>query len=277
MFRYLILSFTFIIVSKWSTAQIPNGGFEDWESVLNFEKPVGWWTNQDTVFSRFEKDTLSVEGNFSLKIVPGGAPSWLGCESRAAVHAKFDEYLPSNSVLSFYAKVLPKDSSLSNDVYLIVTVFVSDSTTQLNSYGWSSFEPLEEFTRVEIPLMEENINAMTIWIYGGMSGSPFGSFCVNSSISWIDDMVIDSETSDHLTIRRGSTDIAVFPNPTTDYVTIPSGLMFLDLIDLYGSHYRPEYDSSRIYINKFPAGIYLVRFNDSTERKIYIGRIIKPY
>lgn len=277
MFKYCIVSLTFIIAAKWSSAQIPNGGFEEWQSVLNYEKPVGWWTNQDTAFARFEKDTVAVEGNYSLKILPGGAPSWLGCESRAAVHANFNEYLPSNSVLSFYAKVLPRDSTQHNNVYLIVTVLVSDSTTHLGSYGWSTFEPIEEFARVEIPLWQDNISEMTIWIYGGMGGSPLGSYCVNSSISWIDDLAIDSATPSHTVSLPEHTDIVVFPNPATDYVTIPNGLLFLDLTDIHGSHFRPESDSGHIYLNMLPAGFYTVRFYDSTKRKIYIGRIIKPY
>lgn len=70
--------------------------------------------------------------------------------------------------------------------------------------------------------------------------------------------------------------VTLSPNPTTDYMTIPSGLVFLDLIDIYGAIYKPDSDSNRVYLNNFPEGIYLARFNDPTESKIYIGRIVKP-
>lgn len=71
--------------------------------------------------------------------------------------------------------------------------------------------------------------------------------------------------------------IALSPNPTTDYVSIPDGFVFLDLVDLCGSIYTPHCDSNRIYLHDLPAGSYFVRFIDSTENKVYIGRILKPY
>jgi hypothetical protein len=71
--------------------------------------------------------------------------------------------------------------------------------------------------------------------------------------------------------------VTLRPNPTTDYVTIPLGFVFIDLVDHYGSLYRPDSDTNRIYLHNFPAGIYLLRFNDSVENKIYIARIVKQW
>lgn len=70
-------------------------------------------------------------------------------------------------------------------------------------------------------------------------------------------------------------DIVLSPNPSTDFVTVPQGLEFLILVDLYGSVLKPKFDDTRIYLSSFPIGSYFAKFIDSTKEKTYIGRILK--
>jgi hypothetical protein len=60
--KFLLTTIVGIIVFSLSLAQIPNGGFENWEQIDNFEKPLNWSTNQDTFYTRMVRDTISVEG-----------------------------------------------------------------------------------------------------------------------------------------------------------------------------------------------------------------------
>src|SRR5688572_1061242 len=109
MVKYLLLIIPLILDLESSQAQIPNGSFEFWEEVLNYEKPVGWSTNQDTNYTRIEKDTFAIEGNYSLKLMPTVTYSWQGCTSWAVTHVEFDSVLPYNSALTFYLKSVPED------------------------------------------------------------------------------------------------------------------------------------------------------------------------
>ena len=63
---FFLTIFVFICFNVYG--QIKNGSFEDWESIQNFERPEYWETNQDSNLVRFERDTISIEGNYSLKI-----------------------------------------------------------------------------------------------------------------------------------------------------------------------------------------------------------------
>ena len=78
MIKYLLILTLLILCFHEIKAQIPNGGFEMWDNVFNYEKPTLWWTNQDTIYTRIKKDTISMEGNYSLNLVPSVASSWHG-------------------------------------------------------------------------------------------------------------------------------------------------------------------------------------------------------
>ena len=82
MIKFYFLIIILLIHYGLSRAQIPDGSVELWEEVFNYDKPAGWSTNQDTLHSRFEKDSISIDGNYSLKIIPGALFSWDGFESR---------------------------------------------------------------------------------------------------------------------------------------------------------------------------------------------------
>ncbi len=200
--------------------QIPNGSFEFWEEIFNYEKPLDWSTNQDTLHTRFERDTISIDGQYSLKIIPGVTSSWLGCESQAGIHVNFNTTLASNSSLTFYAKSVSTDPGQNNDVYLIVNVFTFNSDTILNTYDWRTFTSIEEFTKVEIPLSDENIDAISIFISGGAGSNPGDGPCLNRSISWIDGMAIDSLTSDGFSSLLEVPYVSVYPNPSNGLVHI---------------------------------------------------------
>ena len=61
-----ILYLLLLILPVQIFSQIANGGFEEWELIDNVEKPVSWATSeQDSLNIRIEKDSSSVEGDYS--------------------------------------------------------------------------------------------------------------------------------------------------------------------------------------------------------------------
>ena len=212
MLRYglLIVLFCNILVTTYT--QIPNGGFELWETAGNFEKPIGWHVNQDSIYERFQKDSISVEGNYSLKIIPGAFSSWEGCNSRAFIRANFNSALPPNSALIFYVKSIPVHPEQDENVYLIIQVFAWDSNEVVNSYDWRTFSSVEDFTKVKIPLPDENINGLSILIFGGASTHPADGPCLSRSYTWIDGLYVDTGLPED--------DVVIYPNPSDGNIQI---------------------------------------------------------
>ena len=68
----IALTFIAIMVFNQINAQIPNGSFENWDVINGVKKPVSWNFNQSLSLG-FIKDTISVEGDFSLKLFPSNS------------------------------------------------------------------------------------------------------------------------------------------------------------------------------------------------------------
>ena len=220
MAKFYSIIFILLIHADLARAQIPNGSFETWEEIFNYEKPASWWTNQDTLYSRFEKDSISIEGNYSLKIIPGVISSWDGCESRASIHVDFGSTLLPNSALTFFIKSISIDSSNNDDAYLRMYVYCSDSISQFKTILWSVPEPFNEFTRVQIPLPDENVSAISILISGGAGTNPTDGPCIHRTISWIDGMTIESISSDGYSKFQPNPNVSVYPNPSSGLINI---------------------------------------------------------
>ncbi|MBK7093674.1 MAG: hypothetical protein IPH57_00890 [Saprospiraceae bacterium] len=44
--KYIFSIIILVLSIVTGFTQIPNGGFENWDSIANYEKPTGWTTNQ---------------------------------------------------------------------------------------------------------------------------------------------------------------------------------------------------------------------------------------
>lgn len=258
-------------------AQISNGSFELWEAVENYEEPVGWATNQDTNYIRIEKDTLSIFGEYSMKLVPADVPSWGNCSSLAVTHAKFDTPLPANSVLTFYVKSVPEYPELDTNISLRITVLAKNSDTLVGGYTWDIPSILEEFTKVEIPLSFDHMDALTIEIYGGAGNNPLDGPCIGRSFSWIDGISLDSGTSVPYSPETESQNILVYPNPSSGRVHIgyqTEKNLHYELYSLIGQLISMGHiDNGELAIHE--KGTFLLRlFTCTNNENVYTSKLI---
>ena len=217
-----ILLLILVIQINYSSAQISNGGFEIWVQESNYERPADWITNQDSVYRRIEKDTVAVEGNYSLKFVSEVTDPFEGCESSAYTVIPLNEPLPSNSVLEFYVKVVPMDDSTSELVFLRVITALRKDGPVISNNVYESFIPIQEFTKVELPLTNEPADVLEIGISGAAISSPTDGPCLRRSTTWIDGMNIRSDITGTTSVLIQSSDISVFPNPSHGSIDIRS-------------------------------------------------------
>lgn len=107
--RYLLV--IFIFSSLYTFAQIPNFSFEEWDNIDNYEKPRHWDTNQGIMYARIEKDTIAVDGDYSLKFLSNIPTAWFDCPGRIQTGIGFGTQLGEGMSISFYAKSIPLEDS----------------------------------------------------------------------------------------------------------------------------------------------------------------------
>lgn len=211
-----LITVLFLLLIENLNSQVLNSGFEEWEQIDNYEKPIFWNTNQDTNHLRLVRDTLSVEGNYSLKFIPNYNSAWETCESLVYSGIKIDSPLSSGQSLYFYAKLIP--DNLNEVVFLAVRVQLFSGGEFKDFMQKFYFEPMPEFTEFEIPFQSKDIDSLTLAFYGAAS-SGLDDACHFQSFGWVDAVSIGASS----TLGLGEIskyDVSIFPNPSSGLVSI---------------------------------------------------------
>ena len=263
---FIITAIFFINISIYG--QIPNGGFEDWESIQNFEKPVYWNTNQDSSFIRFEKDTFSVEGNYSLKIVPSSFSAWQECMSIAITGIGLDMPVGEGKCLTFHVKTTPDTTNQSENTFLQIRGNLYELGTYVTNYQWETNEIIDEFSTIEIPILNPNIDSLTLSIFGGaVNGATDG--CSYRSYSWVDGIEINPcGISMNSELLEYENKINIYPNPSTGRIIIEQQnkkYSHYQIIDIYGrTVVEGELGSSIIKLES--KGMFLIILSQNSDK-----------
>ena len=220
--RISFLLSAFFLVSAGLQAQtIPNGSFENWESISNYEKPEDWETNQSQDFERIEKSSESTDGDYALKLLPGGPSSkpsgWSICESVANGVTQFDSELGENKSLYFMARSEALEEQ--DTTYISVSAQSSEGSQVLGADTWNSYDEIDEYQLIEIPLTYPEATSLSIHISGGLAPFPADG-CQYPSHWWIDDMRIEESGLSSQENDIDKNDITVYPNPTNGQIFI---------------------------------------------------------
>ena len=254
--------------------QIPNGGFEDWETIQNYEKPLLWQTNQDSNIVRFMKDTIRAEGAYSLKIVPGTVTAWANCRSIASTSVKLAASVGEDQSLYFQARSIPDNPF--GGTYLEVSGKFFAGSALVSNYEWKNFDEIVDFTAVELPIPSPDVDSLSINIFGGALNGPTDG-CGNKSISWIDGFEIKPSTTTNILEALDGYPVLVFPNPvgTTVHFDNPTSGAWekIEVFDSSGRLKAKETNTDKMEVSGLPVGIYYVRLWQSGRYKT--KRIIK--
>jgi hypothetical protein len=259
----LITYVLFIALSYSATGQIPNAGFEDWDSIGNYEKPLGWITNQTQELARLERDTVRVEGTYSLKLFPSTGNWFDGCESYLHTTFRISEPYEDEQSLYFNYKIISDTAKSFSGAYLRYSVraYISDGNVE---YIDSTFtEDTPDFKEIEIPLLHTAIDSMTISFSGGSRSHGADDICYLRSFSWVDNLRIMPSTLTRIEHIRTDA-VSVFPNPSNGFFQIDGdwqGVREYAVYSIFGEVVargilsRPE-----IYINE--PGMYVLVLSD---------------
>lgn len=261
-------------------AQIPNGGFEFWEQMQNFEKPLLWNTNQDSNYVRFIKDTDVYEGNYSLKIVgSSNATGWNNCNSQAQMGMNFDIPLQMDKSLTFYVKCIPDSTKALSGSYLIIEGSLYSGSELKGKIKWQADAPIYTYTKIQIPIQEPNIDSINIVILGGAAnGADDG--CYDYSISWIDGLSIAPTTL--VTTKESipfEKSISIFPNPSSGRVELANSKTFFSTYMLYSLEGKllenGKVHQNTIQLNPIYHGTFILELMDDEGSKIHKKLILE--
>lgn len=223
--------------------QITNGGFEEWEDIEEYTKPVGWQTGHGFANYRYDsliRDTISVEGDFSLKIVSTQGLS--SCETFFNHEGLIPTFEIGERVSVFMNYRSISSSLITPDItYFQIWGNVYKSDSIVGIYRWVDTIEHEVFTEIEIPIEFSNPDSISMIIVGGANPTPIATDgCFHYTQSWLDDINVAPstpvvETEDFSVLNKH--EVKVFPNPSDGYVVIEQEIKKykgLEVYDLYG-------------------------------------------
>ena len=121
---------------------VPNGNFENWESVGSYLNPESWIT--DNVEGRIivSQDTDAFEGDYAMRVTAKS----IGVGDYGEAYTSLDiNYIPSS--LNLYAKYSAEFGGVSVEIK-----FFDFAENEIYNEYWSSGESMENYTFISIPL-----------------------------------------------------------------------------------------------------------------------------
>ncbi len=210
-------------------AQDLKWGFEEWELIDGIETPSGWDVNTyseglGSFVNRFYKDSMDVvEGQYSLRAMKDSiiTSAFLNCTSMASLYLDLDVPLIGNQSVYFSVKT----ESLTEWAESLASVKVgfSKGNDFLGRVEWVSYEEIEEFVEIELPILFDDADALSISIDAASQNGGLDD-CQLESIVWIDNLRI--EQSSVLDVDQVMIDLIVAqPNPTDDLIKLSTTML----------------------------------------------------
>jgi hypothetical protein len=273
-----LAAFTGIVATatfSQAQAQIVNGGFEQWTSLLTMQDPTGW--NSSNLLALFSGDSASVTksrdahwGQYAAKLTP--RYSSLGDDtlpailigqfpitSRPAGLRFMYKFKPGTGDSAIVSAELYKGSTDSSENLVGELTWIYGGTNNTYTPGQANFEYYDSRTPDTL--------VVTI-IVGQEEGSR------ESSTFLIDDI---TTTAFPASVRKADpVTINVYPNPGNGVFMLEGmapGKALAKVYDLNGRLVRnAEVNNSRIDLNGMQAGCYLLQVE--TEGELFSGRLI---
>ena len=272
---FVIFCFACMISNKLDS-QIPNAGFELWESIDNYEKPLNWETNQDTNHTRFMKSEDSVEGDYSIKIIDSSQTAWTNCNNLARTGVKLTTPIGEKKALSFYVKSVLDSFNQSGYVFISIQIYTFESDNYIERLDWMNYDVIEEFTKQEIPILNPNVDSLDIKIIGGAANGAADG-CHDRNTTWIDAFKIDTLLSLSILNESPILDVSIYPNPSHGTIHIQSKVDLFnryELISIQGKIVeRGAFARSSIKTDR--KGMFFLRLSNSGDpQHQYNGKVV---
>ncbi|NNL93131.1 MAG: T9SS type A sorting domain-containing protein, partial [Saprospiraceae bacterium] len=198
--------------------QLISYDFEEWETFFNYEKPVGWETNQDTIFQSLTKDSDSASGDFAMKLFSESTSGFFGCISSAQTSAVFDAPSPLTLQLKAFVKIIPETAATKPNFVISVSVF--NNSTFLDNISYETDTAITEYEEITMDIPFHFVDSLVIRISSG--GFPTAvDGCEGHTIAYVDDVsIVENIISSNSKLEEE--DFSFYPNPSNGFLNIES-------------------------------------------------------
>ena len=246
------LAFTILLLLIAATIypQVPNGNFEEWETVDSIEVPKYWTISNEFCCYEVEKVIDAIEGEFSLKLsvhTPTGLiPEWLA-ETTVQVGQVYQSLNAAIRIDSMYwGKVAIKVLELKNGIYQEIG-------------NWETTETTNGAKQISVPLNQTQTDSLKIQL-NAMIVNPT-QLPVGYAGLIVDEIELSLTTSTGEQNRLEEL-VRIYPNPTSGIVNIEYPNDFnpkiARLYDSEGKLVLVSENVDFIDLNGFPIDTYLL-------------------
>lgn len=273
---YFQLMLMIAVIHTVGQSQIPNNGFENWQTVGNCQEPTSWYTTNlfDTTATYFAVTKASDHypasiGNFSIRLQndPARIPAFnaYGIALSTRLDGSDRPLFPLSGhptkLCGYYKFTSVNNDTMSINVYLLnndVDVASGHLQSNLSSSGWTSFSiPISTYVTAD----SARISIMACNFEGaGVQGN---------SVLYVDNLSFDSLVSAGVTNEAFVDQISIYPNPACGILHIGCNHQWVyedltfRLLDITGRDVNCNRISETdrdilVDVSHLPQGIYLL-------------------
>lgn len=286
-------SFLFLIAAFSSLAQIPNNGFETWDSSLGYRMPVGW-DNLNSVTTSASIYTCNYEspgfsGSYYMSLTSQNIPG-MGVKPGIAVcgtmnHATYQpitgfSYTQRPQVLAGYWQYMAMSAS-DQGFFLILLSKWNTSLNKRDTIAYRKYDlpdMVMTWQPFYIPLdYTSSATPDSAIILISASGATLAA-AAHSSYIWVDDLHFGDSATLGIYQRPGTRpDAAVYPNPALErcfvkYYSQSSTRVSIALLDMTGRTILKQnvavsegYNNLTVSLSGLSDGVYFIEITDDKQ------------
>ena len=263
--KNLVITTLLLLVATIAHPQIPNGNFEEWETVDSIEQPKYWNIDQGLCCQKTEKTEDAIEGDFSLKVFTL-APNFSASERVAEI-----TFHPGQVYHTLSASI--KIDSMYMGKALIKILELKDGTYQQIG-NWETDEATNGAGQIDIPISQTQPDSLKIQV-SALVVSPV-QLPVGYAEITIDELELSLSTGIGEQNGLGSL-FKIYPNPTTGIIHIDSPavheISFVKVYDKSGKLVPAGADANTVDLTTLPAGHYFLEIY--TDNEVPIVRLVQ--
>ena len=240
------------------SAQVPNGGFENWDSVGMHLYPTGWVVinGLDKYAYGIRRSYEAYSGDYALHFSSDEIDN-VDCASALQISSNNPFNRNRDQILSFYFKSIPYREEATPWLNLNILIYKND-TLESEIVKWKPEETTYNYEKVEIELPVSNYDSIVIDLFGSACIGATGCHLTDCfTDSWIDDIQISEVVS---TGEISERKFRILGNPASDQLRISSDQMpqAMGVIDLNGRTLAAAEHAKEIQVDHLAPGMYLL-------------------
>ncbi len=287
--NFTLILITLFAISLQANAQIPNGGFEEWDNIGSFQEPVGFLTPNSEAIGPYYPITRSTDhfpasiGDYSIRIENNTSllPNidGLGIILQNTSNNLADGPGPTFPIighptsLTGYCKYAPQNG---DTMFILILLFNNGTAVAANSF--LTTDSIFNWTPFTIPLSNYATADSGSILMGAYyaNGHPPQFIPHGNSVLYIDNLNFDDLLTSVPEQNVKNNLFNIFPNPAFNNVTLEIDHrdnfgVSLNIYNIIGEIVRSEkiyQNQHHLNIDNFKSGVYMVEIKTNELRKI---------